>query len=173
MATPPHSICVAVDASASDGVGSLVIENEPVAHIAAANSTVATPIAVAPLGVPGSSSTATPPKPTSTPISVPFGTRSRKTRRKTITHMGSEAMSSAARPEGTPAFSPTDTRPLPPSMSRTPTTAAPASCRHDMCSAERPRRSSSHAASAPPATLKRSPELSSGGIVETIARMAK
>jgi hypothetical protein len=42
-----------------------------------------------------------------------------------------------------------------------------------MCSAERPRRTSTHAASAPPATLKRSPELSSGGIVETIARMAK
>ena len=85
---------------------------------------------------PGSSSSATPQKPTATPASVARPGCSPSSARRTTTHSGTEAISRAARLDGT-SCSATVTRPLPPAASSVPTIAADTSWRRVMRSGPR------------------------------------
>ena len=125
------------------------------------------PIGAASGRSPGSSSTATPTKPSATHSGVARPTRSPNARRKSTTHSGTEAMTSAARPDGTPWSSPTDTSPLPPSSSATPTNEQPSSSARVTRSADHPRRTTSHVAKSRPARKNRAPPESRAGIVST------
>ena len=80
-------------------------------------------------GCRGAGAAARPQKPTATPASVPRWTRSPPTvERRSTSHSGTEAMSSAASPAGT-SRSATVTRPLPPAGSSRPTRPAAARLR--------------------------------------------
>ena len=96
--------------------------------------------------------------------------RSPTSARSSTTHSGTDAMSSAARLEGT-SRSATVTRPLPPPARSGPTTAAHASCLP--VTRAGPRRTRSTIRSSTPATAKRSPAPSSGGTVRTMSRIAR
>jgi hypothetical protein len=146
---------------------------EPVAQLRLATRMISTPAEAAPpVDEPGSARTTSPAKPTRTPATVAAGARSPRPNLSTTTHSGTEATSSAARPEGT-VCSPRTTPPLPPSSSSVPTAAAPASCRRFTRSAPRPRRSRSTTPSTAAATTNRAPAESRPGMVSTVTRIAR
>ena len=117
----------------------------------------------------GRSSSATPAKPTSTAPMPARDTGSPAVRRSSMTHSGTDAISSAARFDGT-------------SCSATVTTALAPVSRHadDQRAQElrarraaRGRRSERTTSITAPATTKRTPAPSSGGTVSTMTRMAR
>jgi len=73
-------------------------------------------------------------------------------------------------PDGT-CFSARVTIPLPPAGISTPISAAEANCCRVNRSAPNPRRAATNAHTSAPATTKRTPAPSNGGIVRTIRRM--
>jgi hypothetical protein len=76
--------------------------NDPKPHEAAAPTMISAGPSVTPAGrFPGSRRSATPANPASTPSSVPRAIRSCAAARNTMIHSGTEAISTAASPDGT------------------------------------------------------------------------
>ena len=98
--------------------------------------------------------------------------RSPDTARSSTTHSGIAAMMSAASPDGT-SCSATITSPLPPATSSAPTTAQESSCRRSSRAPRTPRRIATAIHMIAPASPKRTPLVSSGGIVSTVTRIAR
>src|SRR4051812_34933498 len=117
-------------------------------------------------------SSASPPKPTSTPASVAAAGRSPVISRNTTSHSGTLAMSSAARPLDMWS-SATPTMPFPPVSSNSPTSAAVASRRHGTRSTRGPFLIASTAPSSTAAVTNRRPALIIGGIVCTTKWMPR
>lgn len=153
-AAPPASISTLLAANGSFGIGRRADRNDPIDQESDAIRITTTPVVEDPPSEPVSESAATPPKPTSTPARVSTCGRSRTSRRKSTSHSGTDATSSAARPLEM-CCSATETRPLPPVSSSTPTRAAPRNSRRFMAKAPRPRRHSSPSASSGAATRNR------------------
>src|SRR3954454_15660105 len=170
---PPPNIWTAVDSSAFGGSGSRRDENEPSAHENAANTTRTKPIGlprcVAP---PGSSSKATPPKPTATLARVSRGTGSPVARRMTTTQSGTLEITSAARLDGM-YCSATLTTPLPPAARSEPTIQQAMIWGRDRVLAEGAPRARATAYSSRPAVVKRAAPMRRGGIVSTATRIAR
>src|SRR3954449_504851 len=102
IAPPPQSISAEAAFTGSAGIGMRAETNEPAAQQNAAASATSSPATGTPGGRPGSSSTATPKKPSATDPAVTAPISSPAARRNTTTHSGTDAMTSAAMPDASP-----------------------------------------------------------------------
>lgn len=171
-AAPPASIWYALPVNGLPGSDSFDAEKEPSDQSTDATSTSSTPESCTAPPMPGRVSTASPAKPSSTPPRVRSGGRSPVAVRSTTSHIGTAAMSSAARPDGT-SVSASTTRPLPPRISSRPTMTAEPTWARVARSAAGPYRQATRPSSSRPAAMKRAPAERNGGMVRTTTRMAR
>src|SRR5438477_67665 len=149
---PPTSISIDVAANESDGIGSRLERNAPVAHVIAEQTTMS----IAQSGAPplGRTRSARPAKPIPTPMRLRVGGRSAAAVRNRTTHNGTEPMMSDETPVGT-CRSATNRIAFAPGRSR-PTSAAVASSTGRTRKTWTPRRCTVMAAiRRPPATIGR------------------